>query len=355
MQLQKISLTPLNRMEAPNRTTRRTTRGNTRRSDFEPRNREEPIPLVERECREYLERTDASEPGLSIRVADAFIHAFGDHADVSAYPDLQAALESYEDSPARVAQHEDFLQRVFEGCEQQIMNDPRVEYAEWRPHFHGRNGTMSQLVQNGYYRYYLYLVNRRLQANLLADAYSLLVQLRYSLDPRLLSEEQLEAVKEILRRGVARGLTLPSRQWWDAEIAYLRNKRRIVEAKEKWATFPPATRWWQFKQWSLSDQELPRNQVRQGIPAPGDIGLPPEATYSAYEYVPFPISEEGSYQQNFQNELERLTFLREFLTAFPERGREAAPTAERARERNVVRGGSRRRRRSTRRRRTPKN
>jgi hypothetical protein len=269
----------------------------------------------ERACAFFLELTDKSEAEFTVRVADVYIHGLGGVATVGIFPELEEVIAGYSRDPLnRHREHQAFLQRVLRRCEREIMNDPTVKYPSWRPHFSGKTGTMSQLLQNGFYVYYAKLLERGLEANLLADGLSLLTHLRYSADPALFTDAEKSAIQTILRYAEEAGLRSPSRDWWDEEIRYITEKKAIVESKEAWLALPPERKWFRFQGWGVSAKDLPPNRVpSQGIPKAEELGLPVNAIYDAYEYYPYTIKDTGVFEDDFQTYLQKLQTMRDLL------------------------------------------
>ena len=269
----------------------------------------------ERSCAYFLSLTDKSLPDFTVRVADTYIHALGGFPTVSDFPELEESLASYSDVPLeRHRQHEVFLQRVFRRCEREIMNDPSVRYPDWRPQFNGKTGTMSQLLQNGFYVYYAKLLERGIETNILADALSLLTHLRYSADPSLFSEAEKSAIQTIFRRSNEAGFRLPSREWWDEEARYLAAKKAIVESKEAWANVPPERKMWRFLAWAVPAKDLPPNRLpSEGIQKPEELGLP-SVIYDIYDYYPYNMIDSGVFEEDLRAHLQKLETLRDLLT-----------------------------------------
>lgn len=236
------------------------------------------------ECAALLVLQEGSIDDFTIRLADVYIHALFSFPSARGLEDLEAAFETYSENPVeRHRQHEIFLKRKFRGCEEAVFNDPSVKYPSWRPYLSGETGTMSQLILNGYYTYYLHLVNMGLRVNAVADCQVLLTQLIETADLSLFTVADWETIQQIFELGSAAGFTLPSRRWWLSVLEYFDAKNTTLSQWEFWQNNPERRTWELFWSWQPSSQVLA--QTRPKIPLAA--GLPEEKSYGVYEYYPF--------------------------------------------------------------------
>ncbi len=241
------------------------------------------------DCEELLEIANSTEKGMTIRVADLYIHALFSYPNANDLEDLQEAFDVYKEADLsrldRHREHELFLMQKFTGCEREVFNDPTVEYPGWRSYLSGTTGTMSQLIMNGYYVYYLYLVmDVGLEANLLADAQLILTHLIESADITQLTESDWANISQIIRLAVTNeGFPLPSRGWWQSVLNYFTAKRAALAGWEFWQTYPERRSWKGFWEWQPSVELL---AVQKPV-IPLAPGLNDKDHFGVYEYYPF--------------------------------------------------------------------
>ncbi len=238
------------------------------------------------DCDALLELTDGSEKSFTIRVADQYIHALFRYPNAGDLADLQEAFDNYSvDRLERHRQHEEFLQMRFQGCEHEIFNDPTVQYPVGRSYLSGRTGTMSQLIMNGYYNYYVFLVEELgVEANFVVDAQLLLTHLIESADLTKFTEQEQSSVQRIFQlANMHEGFQVPSRAWWQSVLNYFSSKRAAAENWEFWQNNPDRRSWRGFWEWEPSRDmlETPRPRI------PRAEGLEEGETFSTYEYYPF--------------------------------------------------------------------
>lgn len=237
------------------------------------------------DCLPLLVLQEGSGDDFTVRLADMYIHALFSYPNAKGLKDLQIAFESYStvNRVQRHRQHEAFLQRKFTGCEREVFNDASVRYPNWRPYLSGQTGTMSQLILNGYYHFYLHLVDMGLTVNAKADCQILLTQLVQTADISLFTDNDWRAIHRIFEIGASQGFQLPSKGWWQSVLTYLDEKKAATSQWEFWRNYPERRTWDSFWSWSPSSKVLPT--VRPKIPIAS--GLSQEASYNVYEYYPF--------------------------------------------------------------------
>ena len=301
--------------------------------------------------------------GLRVRRADLYIHALMTYPNSRELPELEEAFEQYSENPLeRHRQHQAFLQEMFQGCEEAVMNDPNVTYAEYRPHFNGKTGTMSQLIQNGYYVYYAYLLGKGLEVNPIADAQSVLTQLVETADITLFTENEWEALSFILGKGIEAGFVPPSPDWWDSVIQYIEEKYKILDSWTYWKTHPSKRSWDDFwgyvppkNQFSLEKPKIPRQENMKA------------ESYGVYEYYPYHTnrsgfpgihlgSDTGDFEKDYQKTLQKFHDLKAFFTTGEIPSPPPKPSSNRSNRSNryqskksTKRGGQRRQRHKSRR------
>ena len=237
------------------------------------------------DCDALLELQEGSDSEFTMRLADLYIHALFSFPNAKGIEDLDAAFRTYstDNRVKRHRQHEVFLEKKFAGCEREVFNDPRVRYPSWRPYLSGETGTMSQLVLNGYYHYYMHLVDMGITANALVDCQLLLTQLVETADISLFSDRDWRTILRIFATGATQGFELPPKSWWQGVISYMDAKKTATNQWEFWRNYPERQSWSSFWGWQPSSSVLsiPRPKI------PIASGLSQEASYNVYEYYPF--------------------------------------------------------------------
>lgn len=321
------------------------------------------------DCKPFLKLTKQSQKGLTVRVADVFIHALYTYPNAkNGILEKQYELYSKTDPVKRHRQHELFLMKLFKDCYKEIMNDPTVVYDNNRPHFSGKTGTMSQLVQNGYYNYYLALFELGVEANLIADAQTLLTQLVETVDMNKLSANEWASIQQIFAYAQQQGFVMPDRDWWDSILDYIEGKKAALSLWSWWTSNPTQHSWEQFWEWSPPKSIFSYPSPIISIQA----SLPQRSSYYVYEYYPYRSPNKGdptrtygsttsTFQKDYKEAIQKFETLQDMFA--PQEQNENADNENAANENEVAnetkvktnKGGGRRKRRTTRRRKSRKN
>jgi hypothetical protein len=166
-------------------------------------------------CAKFLELSERSQEGFTIRNIDETIHEL--IRDRAGYVTKSPA--AYKDKQMRLIE-------LIKGCEVQIFNDPNVLYPD-RPHLNGIAGTMSNILTGTFYYLYHYLL---LNTPVIVNAKEDLITLMYTglcIDyTKIPSDDKLiiqEIIKILLTRLEDRELAtkLISNDWWNELIDFI--------------------------------------------------------------------------------------------------------------------------------------
>ena len=157
---------------------------------------------LDKKCQALLEKTaDSDTHGHTTRVIDHNIHL---------------RITEFDTSPSSYKARQIQIIREIQGCEVPLFNDPTVKY-DFREHFNGLTGTMSNILTGNFYYLYNYLIsNTPVEVNVRADLLTLFYAFILMKDQVIPAEDEGE-IRHILKVLLERSSDgLFSNDWWEA-------------------------------------------------------------------------------------------------------------------------------------------